>query len=216
MENLVELVGKHKVAAASVAGGVILFALFARRSSSKGSALTPQQYLVPDQLVASPSGATLTVTGPGNTTGITDPAGGVTGSILSDIPQQRDNPASKSRPGAPLAIAPNLEPPPNRYPVGQVVNFAAGERIVSDVFSPIYGWLDVTNKGGVYTGGGGSKGTLAGLPFGGSYLGYVATLAPTIQPIEMGTHGMFGEGSVNLLPNGDYVLTNTRGEHYQF
>lgn len=113
---------------------------------------------------------------------------------------------------------PAVGPAANRYSLGQVVNASSGEHIVSQAFSPLYGWLNVTNLGGVYTGGGGQPGqSISRLPFGGSYLGYVAQRfgvgTPGAQQ-EQRLHGAFGSNAITINPNGGYTLINTRGERY--
>lgn len=104
--------------------------------------------------------------------------------------------------------------PANLYRMDQVVNPGSGERIVDIDFSQLYGWLDTTNLGGIYQGGGGS-GDVAKGPFGGSYLGYAAT---TPNPAgEVAAHGNFqGAGATVVLPGGGYVMTNAAGEQYTF
>ena len=101
----------------------------------------------------------------------------------------------------------------NTYSIGQVVNSTSGERIVDSVWSPTYGWLNLTNFGGIYTGGGGSA-SINELDHGGSFLGYAGTSAD--PGLEVAIHGKFDRGGITVTPDGGYVLTNALGERYSF
>lgn len=122
--------------------------------------------------------------------------------------------ATPPPPPTPAPVAPAAAPaapaqPANQYAIGQVVNPASGESIVATAYSPNYGWLDLTSKGGVYTSGGST-------PIPGSYLGYVASLPGASQPAEQQLHGDFTGGSITVLPGGGYVEKNKAGESYVF
>lgn len=103
--------------------------------------------------------------------------------------------------------------PPDKYSLGQQVT--ATEKIVGAIFSPVYGWLNETNLGGIYQGGGGSKG-IGSLQYGGSYLGYLGSLSPAQQQAELQHHGKFGPGGLSLLPGGGYIEYDTTGGYYKF
>lgn len=106
--------------------------------------------------------------------------------------------------------------PANRYHIGEQVT--PSEKIIASVWSPVYGWINQTSLGGIYQGGGSAKG-IGDLPYGGSYLGYVASKygnSPDAQA-EIGQHGSFtGQNSLVLLPGGGYEEVNSKGEKYDF
>lgn len=123
-------------------------------------------------------------------------------------------PSVSSHPLEPAASAPAPATPANKYTVGQTV--APGETITGAVFSPVFGWLDETSKGGVYQGGGGQGKSISALPFGGSYLGYLGSIAGTPQGKAEAANPMGFAGAPTLLPNGGYVLQSTTRAKYQF
>lgn len=107
-----------------------------------------------------------------------------------------------------------MTPGANNYTTGQTVNPATGEFITGAQFDPLYGWLDLTNMGGIYTGGGGAGVGIDLNNFGGSYLGYAGT---TPDPEgERGAHGDFSGGQISINPDLSYTITNSRGEKYTF
>jgi hypothetical protein len=105
-------------------------------------------------------------------------------------------------------------PGANQYSMGQVVNPANNENIVSSQFDPLYGWLNLTSLGGVYTGGGGAGVGIGGNNYGGSYLGYAGQTAD--PNAEIGAHGDFSQGGLTINPDMSYTLANTLGEKYNF
>lgn len=126
---------------------------------------------------------------------------------------------------APPPPAPSVAPPApvvssgtpaNAFSIGQSLGLP-GERVVSSIFSPVIGWLNASNYGGVYTGGGGS----GQLPGAQSYLGYLdlfrAKYGSAAAQAEQAGHGTFGANALSLVPGGyGYTLTNVGGEKYTY
>lgn len=108
--------------------------------------------------------------------------------------------------------------PANQFHVGQLVDQQTGESIVNSEWSPVYGWLNLTNKGGVYTGGGGTQGINSSL-WGGSYLGYLndlQTVNPQQYAIESQNPEQFSNGKIVVNPDGSYSLVDNAGQSYAF
>lgn len=129
---------------------------------------------------------------------------------------QAPPPQPEQAPPAPVVQASTpAQQPRNEYTLGQVVNPLSGERIVSSILSPLYGWINATNMGGVYTSGG--ERSISSLPYGGSYLGYVQSKYGSGTPLamqEIALHGNFT--GAEALPGGGYQLRNAAGETYAF
>jgi hypothetical protein len=139
------------------------------------------------------------------------------GQTTTTTPPPAPPPAAPAPPPV-MPATPQAAPQPvNPYQMGQTVN--AGESIVQSLFDPVFGWLNLTSKGGLYTSPeGGSTGfrAIGSEPYGGSYLGYVSTLPQSQQAAQMAQHGTFAPGGLSVGPNGAYTLTNTAGEAYSF
>lgn len=103
--------------------------------------------------------------------------------------------------------------PPNAYYTGQMVNPATGEFIVSSAFSPEFGWVNLTNLGGTYSGGGGQVG-IDQANFGGSYLGYAGTTAD--PNAERAANGDFSHGNIGVDASGSFAEQNNAGSLYYF
>lgn len=133
--------------------------------------------------------------------------------LAGTIPTSYQTPPPQSPPTSTFGAPPPAIPAPaNTYSVGQTVNAGSGERIVSSVFHPKYGWLNLTNLGGIYTGSPGAD--IRQLQYGGSYLGYAGTQKNVAG--EVAAHGTFGPTGLAIDPNGGYKLTNINNETYAF
>jgi hypothetical protein len=158
-------------------------------------------------LGSSPTGPIIGYDGSGNPIYGTDQSG------LSSAPVTTPTPAPPTPVDQGSAPAPVVSAgvPQNKYNVGDTVG-TMGEKIVAEVFSPVYGWLDETSMGGIYQGGGGNASINTNKY--GSYLGYAAT---TPDPkAEIAANGDFSHGGITLLPQGGYAETNNRGNVYRF
>ncbi len=215
-------------------GTVVLvggYILYKRRQAAKAAAATPSATGTPDTSQAPTPTSTL-----GTDTGWfngSSPTGSIIGYDSSGNPIYSGFPGSSVAPGAGGAPAPQPAPvtgappapvvgagnPADQYAIGQTVNPASGEKVVAALFSPVYGWINETNMGGIYTGGGGQPGrSISQLPYGGSYLGYVAQKYGVGTPAakaEIALHGTFGPGGLAINPGGGYTEINTKGERYQ-
>lgn len=196
--------------------GIVAVLVWRSRMSSSSSSTTPGDTGSaaggqPEIILIPPSNG-----GGGGPSGGGDGGGGSMGPPLGGGTPPGDG-ATTTNPTS--ATTPGVNAPANAYQLGQVVNAASGEKIIGQVYDPVYGWLDETSRGGVYGGGGGTGASIANLPNEGSYLGYVSQRFGVGTPAaaqEMAIHGQFAPGSLALLPGGGYAETNTRGETYNF
>jgi hypothetical protein len=139
------------------------------------------------------------------------------GSTAGHTGASQINPYTYGNPTNGAGNFPTSSIPQNQYHVGQVVNPGTGEYITGSTYDPVYGWLNETNLGGVYTSGGSRS--ISTTPFGGSYLGYLSSLKtsnPAQYAVESKSPFHFaGAPRVNNT-TGAYALTSTAGGTYNF
>lgn len=136
--------------------------------------------------------------------------------LIQSQPQPQPS-ASLPAPTIQAAPAGSVATPTNQFHVGQTVG-NIGETIVKSVYSPVYGWLNLTSLGGVYQGGGGTSG-IGNLEFGGSYLGYLSDIynksGAGARTTEQQLHGDFSGGDIRLWDGQQgFTLVNKAGETY--
>lgn len=166
---------------------------------------------------AGASGSSATGQSPYGVNYVPPSGGSALGDLVNLLAAQQMAWGSPGNPPANGAVSPGNTgipgiQPANQYMVGQ--NVGPGESIVQGIWDPkLNEWLNLTNKGGVYTSGGS---TLLGDS---SYLGYAqqryGSGTPSQQQ-ELALHGNFSQGHIAVLPSGGYRLTNSQGETYNF
>lgn len=204
-----KFVSEHKTAVmitGAVVAGAVIYSFLHRGSSTStpttynpasGSTVSPTQYLVPYNAYFGSAG-----TPDGGSTSspsITSSSSSPPSSNVPSSPPSQNQPTTVSQGitslnnstttsgGNSSGVADQSSVQPNPYPVGTTV--ASGESIVQSIYDPNYGWVDLTSKGGIYTGPG----------FGVSGSGY----SPNWQ----------GTGRVQLASGGSQVVEyNAKGQ----
>lgn len=212
--DIASWVQSHKGITAGGAVGVVLAVGYGIAKRKQTTPQTAADYLTPNVLANVPTGETVTITGPG----INPTPGGAGGTIVNQSPQ----PIGSGNTPTPVLTQP-LPPSPSQpqipqdvFGVGQLVNPTTGEYVTAAGFSPVFGWLNETNLGGIYTGGGGTT-PISQANYGGSYLGYVGSAfgqGTDAANAERAAHGQFG--TLLIGPQGQYTEVNTQGEKYTF